>query len=511
MHDYISRYPYLVLALSGGICGVLFSLGFAPVSFSPAAFAGAVLLTALISHLGSARRAAWTSWFFGLGWFCPGLAWTTESMAVHGRLPWPLAWLGLLLLGAVCALFVAVAAYAARRLVKTPGAFPFAFAALWCLSEWVRAEVFPLFGWLAPGYAFMETRFLGWAPLAGIDGVTLASLLCTAATAVLLLQPGWRRFFLTVFILCFFAGWGEFGLSHNWSRPGPTLHVRMAQPALPVADAWTRTTPAERINALLPLAVGSWPDDSRPRLFLTPEGIVNQPVSRLDQASVEALVTLQNRAGAPLLFNGFRSDARGFFNTAFLLENARIVWSLDKRLLVPFGEFVPAGARWFVDLLGIPLADLKPGTLGQPLLELGDVSAGLLICYENLSGSVVRSMFSGSESPEILVVTANLGWFAAEVIPQHLDMTRMRALEASRPAVSVSNDGLSALVNEKGRVVETMRASGTDSRTFTVTGTTGAATPYVRFGAIGALLAALMILFAAILYARSGLKTARRA
>ena len=352
------------------------------------------------------------------------------------------------------------------------------------------------FGWLTPGYAVVETLFAGWAPLGGIYAVTLAQLLFAALVAVAL---SCRLAWLAVPVIgaALVACIGQTSRMHAWSEPSASVDVRILQPALPVVDAYTRANPAERLAALFPDAFKPWPASDRPRLLLTPEGIVNVPVSRLGREAASNLVLLQEKAEARVLFNGFRKDGRRFFNTSFVLDEGQIGYKLDKRELVPFGEYVPAGFRWFVDMIGIPMSDLTKGDEVQPLLSLGSADAGILICYENLYGSVVRSFWQ-SRSPDFLIVTSNLGWFGHAVLGQHLTMTRMRAMESARPIVSVSNTGMSAVVNSKGEVALMLKTEGSDSATVSLLGATGSPTPYVRTGNWPALLLALILALSAI-------------
>ena len=260
-----------------------------------------------------------------------------------------------------------------------------------------------------PGYAVIDTPLAGWAPLGGIYAVTLAQLLFAALVAVAL---SCRLAWLAVPVIgaALIAGTGQVSRQHAWSEPSSTVDVRIIQPALPVVDAYTRANPAQRIEALFPAAFKPWPASDRPRLLLTPEGIVNVPVSRLGREAAGRLVLLQEKTEARVLFNGFRKDGPRFFNTSFVLDEGQIAYRLDKRELVPFGEYVPAGFHWFVEMIGIPMSDLMRGDAVQPLLSLGGADAGILICYENLYGSVVRTFWQ-SRSPDFLIVTSNLGWF----------------------------------------------------------------------------------------------------
>ncbi|EJX05636.1 apolipoprotein N-acyltransferase [gut metagenome] len=139
------------------------------------------------------------------------------------------------------------------------------------------------------------------------------------------------------------------------------------------------------------------------------------------------------------------------------------------------------------------MSDLTPGARTQPLMKLDGVSVGVLICYENLYGNLLRA-FSNQELPDILVVTANLGWFSSAVIGQHLDMSRLRAIEVARPLVQVNNTGQSAVINEKGQIETMLNAKGADAATFQLRGTTGAPTPYVKLGEWPALISTGLLL-----------------
>lgn len=471
----------LFLTLFPAGLGGIFAMGFSPFSHAYVAYGALVVLFISLWLLRRVKDAALLSFCFGLGWFSIGLSWVMNSMTEHGRLPWIVALLGLLLLSAVLSLFPAVAGALSKRILRQSAGFPFFFAGLLVLAEGVRGNWLLNFGWLTPAYALLETPLASLAAIGGVHGVNLIFFLSAGLAASLIIRfLRSRRGVpeLLGLIGVVLAGYGVHAV--EWSSPGAQLEVRMIQPNLPVVDAWARVNPAERIRQLLPLADGEWKTEG-PRLTVTPEGVVNSLIERLDPDSVEGLIALQKRSDSPVLFNGFRRKGENVFNTEFLFSDQGIEYGLDKRYLVPFGEFVPVGARWFVDLLGIPMSDLTSGALSQPLMQLDGVSIGVLICYENLYGSLSR-VYSSQNLPNVLVVTANLGWFSSAIIGQHLDMSRMRALEIARPLIQVNNTGLSAVVNSKGQLVTVLSNTGPDSETIQLRGAVGAPTPYVKFG-----------------------------
>lgn len=487
------------------VLGLVFCTGFDPVGWRWSAFFALVGFGLWFQTRRTVSAAAVAGFCFGLGWFVPGLSWTMHSIAVHGRLPWAVAALALLLLGAALSLFPAVAGALARRTAgEHDGRALFSLAGFFVIAEWLRGETIAHFGWLSPGYALLGTPLEGWAPLGGVYAVTLITVLAAVMTAQAL-SCRLKWLWLPVLGVAVIFGVGQTARQHDWSEPSATVDVRVLQPALPVVDGYTKADAAARIRTLFAAAEKPWPPSDRPRLLLTPEGVVNGLINRLSPDAAGALIVLQEKAEAPVLFNGFRQEGRRYFNTSFVLGEGRVIYRLDKRKLVPFGEYVPSGARWFVDLLGIPMTDLTPGDEVQPLLALGQAHAGILICYENLYGSVVRRLWR-THSPDFLIVTSNLGWFGRNVLTQHLAMSRMRALESARPVLSVNNNGLSAVVNSKGAVVKSMKADAPDAMTLPLLGATGSPTPYIRLGDWPALILGLILAFNGFWTSRIALK-----
>ena len=275
------RRPEAAGALGALGMGLLFGTGFDPLGWQWMSLIALVGFFLVFAARPTPARAALVGFLFGLGWFVPGLSWTMNSIAVYGRLPWAVAALALFVLGAVLSLFPAFACWIAKKIGggRLATELP-ALAGVWTLAEWLRGDALANFGWLMPGYAVIDTPLAGWAPLGGIYAVTLAQLLFAALVAVAL---SCRLAWLAVPVIgaALIAGTGQVSRQHAWSEPSSTVDVRIIQPALPVVDAYTRANPAQRIEALFPAAFKPWPASDRPRLLLTPEGIVNVPVSRL--------------------------------------------------------------------------------------------------------------------------------------------------------------------------------------------------------------------------------------
>ena len=184
----------------------------------------------------------------------------------------------------------------------------------------------------------------------------------------------------------------------------------------------------------------------------------------------------------------FTPQAGDFRNAAIHLTPNGELSVYEKRHLVPFGEFVPWGFHWFVESMRIPMSDLTAGADTQPLKNLSGHPASVNLCYENLFGNEWRDAWHEG-SPELLVNLSNLKWFGPyKAASQHLQISRMRAKESARPLLNVTNSGLTALVDARGQVLESLPSDESALRDVTVVTAKGEATPYIRMGDWPALL-----------------------
>jgi apolipoprotein N-acyltransferase len=160
--------------------------------------------------------------------------------------------------------------------------------------------------------------------------------------------------------------------------------------------------------------------------------------------------------GAPL-----GSYREGYTNSAVAMGPAPAAsYRYDKVHLVPFGEFIPLGFRWFTNLMNIPLGDFTRGPLDAPSLSVGAERIAPNICYEDLFGEELARRFRDTvQAPTILVNLSNIAWFGDTVaVPQHLNISRMRTLELQRPMLRATNTGATAVIDHRGQVVASLPA-----------------------------------------------------
>lgn len=165
-------------------------------------------------------------------------------------------------------------------------------------------------------------------------------------------------------------------------------------------------------------------------------------------------------APRPLLFGGLaivRGDAgvARVYNSAFLrAPDGRLLGRYDKRVLVPFGEYMPLGDR-------IPrLRELSPATSNftagtdSGVLGLGALARiGALICYEDVIPAPSRAAVA--QGATLLVNLTNDAWYGESAEPiQHQALAIWRAVETRRDLVRATNTGLTSVITGSGEVLD---------------------------------------------------------
>ena len=178
----------------------------------------------------------------------------------------------------------------------------------------------------------------------------------------------------------------------------------------------------------------------------------------------------------------------------------------DKHHLVPFGEFIPWGFRWFVDMMQMPLGDFQRGKPVQTPIAVNDQRIGVNICFEDLFGEElirpIAASISTDQHPTMLLNISNLAWFGDTIaLSQHLSIARMRTLETGRPMLRATNTGVTGTIDHHGDPIDLLPTSEPRLLFSQVQGMQGL-TPFIRWGNWPIMIGTLTILIAALVAKR---------
>ncbi len=162
----------------------------------------------------------------------------------------------------------------------------------------------------------------------------------------------------------------------------------------------------------------------------------------------------------PLIYGSLGYDKYGpgekdvkFYNAAFLRKaDATLGGAYAKRVLMPFGEYVP-----FSDIFPF-LKDIVPigeGFTVGPIIEpmkLGDARIGMLICYEDLVSDLAREY--NRKGANVLLNITNDAWYGdSPASRQHDLLARFRAVETRTYLLRSTNTGFTSVIDPFGKII----------------------------------------------------------
>ena len=459
------------------LAGVAHTFSFAPFEAWWLQIAALAVLAFIAARAGP-RRAAGLGWLFGMGWLVSGLWWLYISMHDFGGMPPWLAALAVLALAAALALYYAAAlALWARLRCGRPLADALRWAACWLLAELGRATLFTGFPWIASGYAHAAGPLAGWAPWVGVYGVSALAAWLAGAVALSLrtmsLSAGSALGLAAVVVLA-----APLALRSEFTQASGELGVSLLQPNIAQDLKFDPARVDANLQALMRRTAAA-----RGALVVTPESVIPFTRAELAGDTWDGLLRPFGQPGRGLLIGMFVGNGdEGFVNSAVgvTADAPGSEYRYGKRHLLPFGEFVPPGFRWFVDLMRIPLGDQARGTNGAAF-AVGGQRVRPLICYEDLFGEDIVASVVGPEPATVFVNISNLAWFGRWLVQdQHLQFSQMRALEFQRPVIRSTNTGATAVVDHRGRVTARLPALSEGTLEAVVQGRSGE-TPYARW------------------------------
>jgi apolipoprotein N-acyltransferase len=404
-----------------GLAAFLASAAFAPLSNW---FLGVLGYSLFLRKISKSHRPVVHAFIFGFIYNAIVLHWSGKFV---GALPW-------LLLALLQALFYIPVGAIARR-----------FHSIWWTSGALLAmeelrSIFPFggFGWTRIGFGQVDSPAASILPYGGV----LALSALTLIFAMLLTKIRFGNFLKILVIILVLAvlpnnpqGSGSVNLiaiQGNTPSVGLEFNSR-AQAVFNLHRDATYKYVNRKYDAII------WPEnaiDIDPSLNPSVARDIAELVKRTDSPLIAGVVLKRN--GSPLNASVMYQEG-GSLSTTYI-----------KRGLTPFGEFMPMRrVAEFVSPYASSVVDFKKGTSLQTHKVAGSI-IGPVICYEIINDSLVSEMSANSQA---LIVQTNSATFAGTPESrQQLEITRIRAIENSRAILSVSTIGITAFIDQNGKV-----------------------------------------------------------
>lgn len=476
---------YFLFGLAGALIGsaFLFPQTFASVILG---WLGALFLCHAVN---TSRRVMVGLFFSGLVLSVIGFYWLVETVHFFGGFNYPLAaiifslfcWYSALqfVLCGVISRFIGGGGY---------GGFP-CFSLSWLIVESFMPRIFP---WAIAHTQITWVWFSGLADIFGANVLSFIMLLWGEAVSLLVLgKPRAKRFISLLFVLsaCLLSvgAWRSNAVLGALEKAA-SVRVALVQGNLDAkqkGDVNYLESNLERYRELSATAV-----DEGAELVFWPESVVNAWVPENLTSVVSTENELLPDKPVNLLYGGLsyaeRSTAEvqailaavyggvsreyielirfAYYNTAFGVdERGDVVGRYHKRVLMPFGEYIPFAREFpFLQSLSPQTGNFDSGKLSEPIsfnlrlmgaegvVEEQQVKVMPLICYEDLVSSLAReAVLKGAN---ILANLTNDAWYGRTAAPfQHNLLAAWRAIETRRFLLRVTNTGYTAVIDPLGR------------------------------------------------------------
>lgn len=463
----IAHQPKIRLVLAY-LAGASTALSFAPYGLWP------IYLFAMAYTLSQSEplspKQSFTYWLsFGFGCFSVGISWVHVSMDAFGGLPL-IASIGLMAsLALYLALYPAIAGTLLAKLAPQSQLIRYLllFPALWVITEWARGWVLTGFPWLWAGYTQTSGPLSPLASVVGTLGLSYLTALL-AGTLVLLFKRDANSlakraipFAISATILLFSSYLAN--LLSPITVTGKQVNVTLVQGNIAQSMKWQ---PEALWPTLLKYMDLSRPEFANTDIFIWPEAAIPAPEYMVEDFldNANKVANLNHSA----IITGIISQHQdSFYNSLIVLGNhsQAVQDSPDyqgsghnefrKHHLLPIGEFVPLEAllRPLAPFFNLPMSSFARGDFQQPNLNAVGHKIAPAICYEIAFPEQLRANVNADT--ELLLTVSNDAWFGRSNGPlQHMEIAQMRAIELGRPLVRATNNGITAIVNIKGKITD---------------------------------------------------------
>lgn len=381
---------------------------------------------------------------FSITYYFLNLSWINSSVSHFGGAPLIVGILAILGLSFYMSIYLILYLYLHLKTDKI-----FISALVFVVIEILRSKIFTGFPWLNLGLLpYKSAFFTNIYSIFGEYGVSLIIILVNLSLYRSLSQKNTRKLIPAGIIILLI-------LVSNIIKPeikyNKSLHLSVIQPAYKQEEKWLPVKREEIKNLVISMIEIA--SESKSDLILLPESVFPFFI-QADNATYNYITKTSLKKD--ILLGNIRYDEKlNYYNSAFFFSKGNYQY-YDKIHLVPFGEYFP------LKIITAPISryffgDAKDFTKGEKykiFYTRDGIKLLPLICYESSFYSLIRKGVNKYD-PDILVVISNDSWFGNTIgRMQHLAIDIVRAKEFHKPLIRATQSGISACIDEKGKILK---------------------------------------------------------
>jgi len=307
------------------------------------------------------------------------------------------------------------------------------------LSELSRYFLLNGVPWLIPGNIYLDTLTQNIYPL---FGVTLTSYLIYILCSYLAISYHKKNRLFIPILLIVFSVLPSFNKTFEL-KEGLTISIVQpsSDPFLKYDNNYYSTIEDNLIKLLMSSSKTS-------EIVVIPEAELPYPIQSTNFNRFINKIDNKDK----LIMGVWDVEDNLVYNSIYNLKNNN---SYKKTHLVPFGEYIPfvSSLRGLIGFFELPMSNVSHGPKNQEnILIMNNVNVATPICFDIAFANTVRKM---NKSSFLMINISNDTWFGNSIGPHHhLSISRVRSIENNRWTIRATNDGISAIINNKGTIVD---------------------------------------------------------
>lgn len=480
------------------IFGMISGLVFAPIFFTPG-----LLTLSLLCHqvhiTDNWKKATILGFIFGFGHFLVGMYWISIGITVYIDEFWwaiPFALFGLPIILGLCVAASCGVAY----LAKNSNFYQFIFCISWVFFEWLRSWLFTGLPWNLLGYAFSFSDILiQVSSIVGIYGLSfIVVYISTSLYGLVTKQYNLTRILLinSLLVICVIIVYGALRLDNNPTN-FLTTKVRLVQPSITQVSKWDAESFWKNFQRHIELSAKPgevdiiiWSEAAMVVPFNY--GPVKSGILNMLEFKNAILVT------GGITENGKKGDLLEIYTSLYAITpEGNQLFEYHKSHLVPFGEYMPLKSILPLKKLTHGILDYTQGNSALVSIDKFGITVKPLICYESIFPNFVRT---SNRFIDLIINVTNDSWYGNSSGPyQHLQISRMRSIENGVAMLRVANNGISAIIDPVGRVIQNLPLNTIGYIDGLIPSKLDAQTIYSQYGDICIFIIILLLLISQIL------------
>ena len=187
------------------------------------------------------------------------------------------------------------------------------------------------------------------------------------------------------------------------------------------------------------------------KILIIPESALPDDISLAKNREEIMRAILNKLKPEAILYNTFVIEKNRIYNTNILLSETTFD-RYDKNKLMLFGEYFPFHS--LIQKLPLPIANYENFTRGRKVkpLKYKKINISTPICLESIYQGYTAKL---SKNANVIVNPTDDEWFLSKKVKMlHFAQVRIKSIENNRFLVTATNNGYTAIIDNKGKIVK---------------------------------------------------------